>query len=290
MSNEIVKPKNAEMEYVPAGESSAIKLSADIVTRYISKPTKSGVMPSDRDIMTFMMLCKARSLNPFVADAWLVGYDGRNGAEFSIISSFAALLKRADANPEYDGLQSGLILEDTDGNVYDCEGQFAPPTATILGAWAVAHRKDRKFPMSARINAADYKKDNEFWKGKPALMIVKTAEAQALRKAFPLETQGMVTSEENQLETMEREASGRVVDRSESMVPDLSEKEPEAATEIDLFGQPVKELPGPDEQLDELAAAFFMEKADLLKEATRKGGLNPDDKYAIIEWARGQLS
>jgi hypothetical protein len=68
------------------------------------------------------------------------------------------------------------------------------------------------------------------------------------------------------------------------------EKEPDDPTEIDLFGQPVKELPGPDEQLDELAAAFFIEKSELLKMATKKAGLNPDDKYAIIEWARGQLS
>ena len=86
---------------------------------------------------------------------------------------------------------------------------------------------------------------------------------------------------------------------SNSMVPDLSvssaaivgipvaDHEP---TNVDLFGEPIKELPGPDEQLDELAAAFFIEKAELLKMATRKGGLNPDDKYAIIEWARGQLS
>mgnify|MGYP006403577121 CR=1 FL=1 len=40
----------------------------------------------------------------------------------------------------------------------------------------------------------------------------------------------------------------------------------------------------------QLAAAFKMDKDELLKLATRKGGLNPDDKYAVIEWARGQLA
>ena len=45
-----------------------------------------------------------------------------------------------------------------------------------------------------------------------------------------------------------------------------------------------------EERLDELAAAFFIEKSELLKMATKKAGLNPDDKYAVIEWARGQLS
>jgi hypothetical protein len=67
------------------------------------------------------------------------------------------------------------------------------------------------------------------------------------------------------------------------------EKEPDDPTEIDLFGQPVKELPGPDEQLTSWRRRF-LSRSRSFSRWRRRSGLNPDDKYAIIEWARGQLS
>merc|ERR1711991_914366 len=62
-------------------------------------------------MMDFLMLCRARKLNPFEGDAYLVGYDSKDGAKFSLITSHQALLKRAELCQQFDGMESGLILD-----------------------------------------------------------------------------------------------------------------------------------------------------------------------------------
>src|SRR5437868_70479 len=91
-------------EYVPFGAADKIKLSIHIVRELIANPTKSGAKPSDRDCLRFIAMCQAKRLNPFESDAYLLGYDGKNGAEFSLITAHQTYLKRAEINPEYDGM------------------------------------------------------------------------------------------------------------------------------------------------------------------------------------------
>src|SRR5580692_885246 len=112
MSNEVITTKEEKpMEYVPFGSQDKIKLSVAIVQNLICVKTKTGKTCTAGDAIKFMMMCQARRLNPFEGDAFLIGYDGREGPAFSLITAHQAFLKRAEVNPEYDGMKSGVIVE-----------------------------------------------------------------------------------------------------------------------------------------------------------------------------------
>jgi phage recombination protein Bet len=178
------------VEYVPLGCTDKIKLSVRIVQNLLAVPTTSGKTCSERDALKFIMLCSARKLNPFEGDAFLVGYDGRNGPEFSLITAHQALLKRAEVHPQFDGMTSGVIVKEGDA-LKDLEGDFHTEDQVLVGAWAKVFFKERKVPSNERIALKPFIKTTKdgtptkFWRENPAGMLVKCAEAGALRKAFP---------------------------------------------------------------------------------------------------------
>ncbi len=184
--------------YVPFGEKSEIKLSLGMIKKFICKPTKQGKIASDQDIMRFMMLCKARELNPWVGDAYLVGYDAQGGPEFSLITSIQALLKRSETNPNFDGMISGVIVkvDDQGSPIEYLEGDFVPSGYKLLGGWCKVFRTDRSRPFYDALNFHVYDKGRSQWSKDPAGMIVKCAEASALRKAFPTQLGGLITQDE----------------------------------------------------------------------------------------------
>jgi phage recombination protein Bet len=184
------------MQYVPLGGKSPIKLSPSIVRNFISATTSKGQTASEQDCIKFMMLCEARGLNPFEGDAFLVGYDGKDGPVFSLITAHQAFLKRAELHPEFDGFESGVVVEDGNGGAIDREGDFTFKDELILGGWARVHFKNRKYSMYKRLSYASRGKDNRFWNSDPAGMICKCAEADALRASFPTLLGGLQSSEE----------------------------------------------------------------------------------------------
>lgn len=180
-------PKNHTVEYTAAGET--IKLSYQIIRDYL---TKGNGQVSDQDLMQFMSICKFNQLNPFLNEAYLIKF-GTQPAQ--MIVSKEALMKRAEANENYDGFRAGLILI-RNGEVKEIEGGFYLPSDEILGAWAEVYRKDRKFPIVAKVPLAEYDKKQSSWNDKKATMITKVAKVQALREAFPAQLGAMYTSEE----------------------------------------------------------------------------------------------
>jgi phage recombination protein Bet len=189
------------VEFIPVGCTDKIKLSVKIVQNLIAVPTRSGKTCSERDALKFIMLCAAKKLNPFESDAFLVGYDGQNGPEFSLITAHQALLKRCELHPEYDGMQSGVIVKD-DSGLKDLEGDFHLDDQELVGAWAKVFFKTRKYPSTDRIALKSFIKTTKdgtptkFWKENPAGQLCKCAEASAMRKAFPTMCGGMYLREE----------------------------------------------------------------------------------------------
>ena len=161
-----------------------IQLTIGMVTELLVKPTKNGKLPSKADIVKFIMLCKSQKLNPWTGDAFLVGYDGARGPEFSLLSSHASLLKRADVQEAYKGLASGVIVKDEEGMVEDKIGKFRLDEETLLGGWAEVKIEGKDFSRK-KIRLQAFYKDNKFWNRDKEGMIVKCAEAAALREAFP---------------------------------------------------------------------------------------------------------
>lgn len=188
------KPETT-IAYVPLGETGEITLTLSRVKQFLCVQTRSGKMPSDEQVVKFMMLCKAQSLNPWVNDAYLVGYDGKDGPSFSLITAHQAFLKRAEASPEFDGMESGVIVL-KDGNISERPGDLVLGGETLVGAWARVHRRDRKIATYDSLNLKTFDTGRSRWAIDPAGMIVKCAEASCLRKAFPSTLAAMYCKEE----------------------------------------------------------------------------------------------
>jgi phage recombination protein Bet len=173
------------MEFVPFGAQDKIKLSVEIIKSIVCTPTRSGKVCTDRDAIKFMMLCQAQRLNPFAGDAFMLGYDGTNGPEFSLITAHVAFLKRAETSPEFDGMESGIIILNDKGAISEREGDFHLNDEEVVGGWAKVYHKGRTKPTYRRLRLERFNKGFAEWKKDPAGMIVKCAEADALRSTFP---------------------------------------------------------------------------------------------------------
>lgn len=183
------KEKNPVIEYEVAGEN--IKLSYQIIRDYL---TKGNGAVTDQDLMQFMSICKFNKLNPFLNEAYLIKF-GTQPAQ--MIVSKEALMKRAEANENYEGFKAGLIIK-RGNEIKEVEGGFYLQDDEILGAWAEVYRKDRKFPIVAKVPLNEYDKKQSSWNDKRATMITKVAKVQALREAFPAQLGAMYTQEEQQ--------------------------------------------------------------------------------------------
>lgn len=193
--------ENKPVTFRPLGESADITLTPRMIRNQIATPSKCGNLPEYRDITAFMMLCRQRMLNPFVNDAYLIGYDEKQGdrivTKWTLITSIQALRKRAEINPNYDGCRHGIIVKDKDsGEISELPGAFHLDHQILLGSWAEVHRKDRKLPTTARLKLATYDKGYSRWKDDKPGMISKCAEAAALREAFPSDVGSLYLAEE----------------------------------------------------------------------------------------------
>jgi phage recombination protein Bet len=188
------------VEFVPFGTDDKIKLSVEIVKRLVAVKTKQGKVCSDEEAFKFILMCRARKLNPFEGDAFLIGYDTQDGPKFSLITAHQAFLKRAEIHHEFDGMDSGVIVL-REGQMLDLVGDFHVPTDKILGGWATVHFKNRKYPMRKRLRVDRFNKGFGVWKDDAAGMIVKCAEADALRSSFPTMLGGLYTEDENIVRT-----------------------------------------------------------------------------------------
>ena len=189
------KSNDKQVTYRPLGEERAITLTIGMVDSFIESKTKSGKAADLRDKVRFMMLCQARALNPWVGDAYLVGYDSKDGPSFSLITAYQALEKRADMHEQYDGKECGIVVEQ-DGKLYDMEGTILPKKAVLVGGWCKVYRKDRSRPESVRLLLSEFDQGRAQWLTKKTWMICKCACAAATRKAFPNQTSGMFIHEE----------------------------------------------------------------------------------------------
>jgi len=184
-------------EYTPFGAKEKISLTPERVIRYLCRPTKSGATCTVEQATRFIMLCKARELNPWEGDAFIVGYDTKDGPEFNLVTAHQAFLKRAEAHHAYEGMEGGVVVSfgETE-EVKDIEGDFIPADCKLVGGWARVYRNDRKIQTYRRLSLSAFSKPFGVWNVNAAGMIVKCAEADALRSAFPNNLAGMYMKDE----------------------------------------------------------------------------------------------
>ncbi len=229
-----VQKNDKAVEYIPLGGTASVSLTVNLVRNFLCTPTKNGNWPTDEDIMKFIMLCKARELDPWVNDAFLVGYDTKAGPQFNLITAAQALLKRAEVNPHYDGMESGVIIEREDKIVEFRQGDMVFNGELLIGGWCKAFRKDQSRPSYDALRLDTYSTGLSRWEKDPAGMIVKCAEASALRKAFPTQLGGLYSREE-----MEHLSQGRIENReSGTMAPALR-----SASSLDQLAERIEQAP-----------------------------------------------
>lgn len=233
------------VKYKPLGSNEEIELTVKMVKTFLVVPTKSKQYPTDEDIVKFIMLNKARGLNPWEGDSYLTGYDSNDGPQFSLITAIQALLKRAEVCPEFDGVESGICVL-KDGQVIERNGSLILAGEQLIGGWAKVYRKDRKIPSYAVVTFSVYNTDRSRWKKDPAGMIQKVAKAHALREAFPNHLAGLRTDDE-----MDRVVDGSVIR------PAVTEGTAKAKTAAELAE--VLKIRNAGEQVDQVS--LFAESA-----------------------------
>lgn len=189
--------KNKAQEVVYEANGKRLTLNPGMVKKYLVSGDADRV--TDREIVVFMQMCANAGLDPWQREAYCIKYGDRPA---TMVMGKEAFQKRADADPNFDGQEAGIVVVDEDGSLQHREGSLVLPGEKLMGGWAKVWRKDRTHPSVAECSLEEYmgrKKDgsvNSQWSGKSATMIRKVALVQALREAFPARLGGLYTSEE----------------------------------------------------------------------------------------------
>lgn len=205
MSNES-KDKVQDLVVKFEVEGQEIKLTKQIVQEYI---VGTDAPITNQEFRLFTELCKVRKLNPFLREAYLIKY--KAGTPAQLVVGKDAILKRAVLNPNYDGMECGIIVQKEDGSIEERQGTFKLGTEQLVGGWARVFRKDWTHPTYSSVSfneVAQRKNDgslNSNWSTKGATMVEKVAKVRALRETFVEDLAGMYEAEEIQQDIPQQE-------------------------------------------------------------------------------------
>ncbi len=194
--NNLVKKETEKGTMLFQVDGMEVKLSPALVRKYLVNGNGSI---TDSEVVYFMQLCKARHLNPFTKDCYLIKYSSQPA---TMVVAKEALERRAVKNEKYNGKKVGIYVENKNGELIKKDNCILLKSETIVGAWCEVYRKDWEYPVKIDVNFEEYigrTKDgtpNTNWGNRPVTMITKVAKAQALREAFVEELSGMYDSAE----------------------------------------------------------------------------------------------
>jgi len=218
-------PEKSEKEMVYAMENGdEIRLTADMVRQFLVQGESAYVTASE--LMYFMHECKARRLNPFLRQCWLIKYSRTDPAQ--IVEAIHHKRSKARKAPDCNGWEKGLILLDKKGEIKKSKG-LVLDGETVLGAYFIAKPGSWEIPYELEINLSGYikkKKGGEvtsFWsKENQPSQIMKVVESQGLSALwgdtvgntsipeelpapidFTLDKNGMYETEPHELDTSE---------------------------------------------------------------------------------------
>ena len=143
---------------------------------------------TDQEAANFLQLCRGMGLNPFVRDAYLIKYGDK---EASMVVGKDAFTKRADAHPQFGGMESGVIVRIGDKEPVNRKGTLVLDGESLVGGWARVARSDRKLDTDTTVSFKEFDTGRSMWQKMPGTMIEKVAIVKALRTAFPATFSGL---------------------------------------------------------------------------------------------------
>lgn len=203
------------------------KSLADIRKAYAKNAT-------DTEFNMLIEMGRATALNPFLREIWLVKYG--NGAAQIFIGRDGYRIA-AQRQPDYDYHLVDAVYSNDKFQMWNGEVQHQYEIANrghLIGAYCVVKRKSATRTMYVFVEFPEYDLKQGLWKTKPATMIKKVAEAQAIRMAFQSTFAGTYAQEElpeeksripeGEVES-KQEAKGNVYDSDEFMTVDMISQE-----------------------------------------------------------------
>jgi phage recombination protein Bet len=253
--NEAMQPavSSAPVE-IEAMDGQRMTVTFDDVRNFICKEATIA------ECRIFLETCKQYHLNPFTKEAYLIHYDNKNGDTAStIVLGKTCYMKMAEAHPQYDGFEAGVIvMDEAAGELIHREGSIVYQGETLVGGWAKTYRKDRSRPFYEEVNFSEYDTKKSMWVTKPATMIRKVALVHTLREAFPATFGGLIDESEvpvdaeadfRELSAEEAAAAGTVPPRRRIQKPKKEEPAPLAVEADEVEGDPFANAgTGGDEQ------------------------------------------
>ena len=214
--------KNQELIVKFEVEGQEVKLTPKIVQEYI---VGTDVPITNQEFKLFTELCKVRKLNPFLFFLYLIKY--KAGTPAQLVVGKDAILKRAVLNPNYDGIESGIIVQKIDGTIEERRGTFKLNDEQLVGGWAKVYRKDWSHPTYSSVSFDEVAQKtgqgqlNSNWTNKGATMVEKVAKVRALRETFVEDLAGMYEAEEMQTEIPQQsniiEVQNEIEEQSENI-------------------------------------------------------------------------
>ena len=186
---------------------------------------------SDQEAAQFLHLCRYMGLNPFVRDAYLIKYGDK---EASMVVGKDAFTKRADAHPQFGGMESGVIVRIGDKEPVNRKGTLVLDGESLVGGWARVARSDRKLDTDTTVSFKEFDTGRSMWQKMPGTMIEKVAIVKALRTAFPATFSGLYDQAEMGIDLtadMEPEEPAEPVVRAYTPVSEFKDDGPEPLVE-----------------------------------------------------------
>ena len=263
-----------------------ITLSFDIVKNYLVSGKKELVTP--QELMFFMGICKARGLNPFAKEVYLVKYTPNDPA--AIITSVDFFRARARAQKDCHGWQKGIVVQKPDGELRYSKGIILEGEK-LVGGWFKAKPQGWDEPFELEVNLNGYvKKTSEgkttkFWsEANQPTMIAKVAESQGLRSVWPNEFRGLYTPEEMDLglETIDIEPKDfKEIPVDAEFFATMPEEEVEAGQSV--FGTLVQTREINSSEVEEFVKKCSEYYKRPPEEIKAEASINPDNFFAQFD-------
>jgi phage recombination protein Bet len=141
---------------------------------------------SQVELDVFVAVCEKTGLDPHARQIYYIKRGGRGTTQVSI----DGLRSIAERTGEMDGLDTHWCGDA--GEWVDVWLSNDPPAAARVRVY----RKGCQHPFTGIAKWSEYQAGGPMWKRMPALMLGKTANALALRSAFPLQLSGLYTQDE----------------------------------------------------------------------------------------------